>query len=127
MFISSKYLEVDPLTLELMVEKVGHGKISKKSIMKKEKKVLCTLKFKLGLPNVFNFLESYVEILSPHLESDEKVRLNQNCTKLAKKSLLDKKKAFMVQPSDLADRILSKALESDSQLSDKKILTKSFL
>lgn len=126
MFIASKYLEVEPLTLDLMYEKIAHRKISEEAILNREKKILCALKFKLGIPNVFNFIESYVEVLSPKLESDKKVRLKQNATKLAKKSILDRKKAFMTYPSVLAEKIINKASESDPELCFSSSILKNY-
>lgn len=52
MFIASKYVEVEPLTLDLMVDKVAHGKITVGKLLKREMKICSTLKFKLAKPTV---------------------------------------------------------------------------
>lgn len=112
MFLASKYQEVDPLTMDLMIEKVAHGKISERQLLARERKIASTLKFKFGVPNVLNFLESYMEICSPKIHSDDKVLLDENVIKIAKRSVLERKKAFNVLPSQLALYIIHKALRS---------------
>ena len=76
------------------------------------------LKFKLGIPNAYNFLESYVEVLSPNIEPDEKVRLKQNSIKVLKKSVLDRKKAFLMKPSKLATKVVNKVIDGDEELKE---------
>eukprot|EP00344_Euplotes_crassus_P008112 CAMPEP_0196998682 /NCGR_PEP_ID=MMETSP1380-20130617/4013_1 /TAXON_ID=5936 /ORGANISM="Euplotes crassus, Strain CT5" /LENGTH=333 /DNA_ID=CAMNT_0042415345 /DNA_START=73 /DNA_END=1074 /DNA_ORIENTATION=+ len=122
MFIASKYQEVDPLTLDLMIEKVAHGKISSKQLLARERKIASCLKFKFEVPNVLNFMESYHEIYSPKFLSEENVLLGENMVKIAKRSILESKKAFGVLPSKLALYILHKALGGLSELDNKNVL-----
>lgn len=52
MFIASKYQEVEPLTLDLMIKKVSHGKVSEKTLIQREKKIVVALKFNFAKPTV---------------------------------------------------------------------------
>lgn len=127
MFMASKYQEVDPLTLDLMIEKVAHGKITTKHLLDRERKIAISLKFKFGTPNVLNFIETYLEILSPKILSDDKVQLEENVIKIAKRSLLERKKAFNMAPSKLALYAIHKALRSLLELDSTNVLFRQFM
>lgn len=127
MFIASKYVEVEPLTLDLMITKVGHGKISEKSIMKTEKKILSVLKFKLAKPTVCEFLEAYVELFSDKFESDEmKKSILDDSIVVAKNGITDRKVAFSVRPSETALCSLIIAIKDRSRRTKKVILDEAF-
>jgi len=67
-FISSKYTELEPLTLDLMYQKAAHGKISEKQILKREMDILNTLKFKVSVPSLLDCVENLRTIIAE--ESD---------------------------------------------------------
>lgn len=119
MFISSKYQEVEPLTLDLMVKKIGHGKITAKTILTREKSILCTLKFKLESPNVLNFIESYIELFSSSFEADKKDTIRELAIKIAKNGIVDRRLAFTVLPSELALCSLTIAIKAHQILTSE--------
>lgn len=127
MFIASKYQEVDPLTLDLMIMKVAHGKLSSKQLLSRERKIASCLRFRFQVPNVLHFLEAYLEIYSPKFLSDDSVLLEENMIKIAKKCILEKRKAFNTLPSKLAIYVLHKALRSVYELDKKNVLIKEFM
>lgn len=127
MFLASKYEEVDPLTLDLMIEKVAHGKITSKSLLARERKIACCLKFKFEIPNVLKFIETYMEIFSPKFLSDDKVLLEENVIKIAKRSILERKRAFNLAPSKLALYAIHKALRSLLELDSTNVLFMEFM
>lgn len=71
MFIASKYQEIEPLTLDLVIDRIAHKKISERKLLKREKKILTALKFKLSKPTVWAFIENYCEIFESKFGSDE--------------------------------------------------------
>lgn len=126
MFIASKYQEVEPLTLDLMIHKVAHGKITEKAIKSREINIACTLKFKFGSPTVLDFLESYFEIFSPYFVSDDKVLLKQKAIKIAKNSIVERKYAFKMLPAELALNIIMKTLKKQEKSTGRNFLTDEF-
>lgn len=126
MFIASKYQEVEPLTLDLMVNKVAHGKISEKAIIQREKQILFTLKFKLGKPNAWNFIESYIEYFSSKIESDDKSAIREIALNIAKNGISDRRIAFNVLSSELALCSLIIAIKNRSKTVRKTILDSEF-
>jgi hypothetical protein len=116
MFISSKYQEIEPLTLDLIVKKIGHGKISEKTILRREKSILCTLKFKLETPNVLHFIECYSEFFSSSFECDKKGTIRELAIKIAKNGITDRRLSFTVLPSELALCSLTIALKAHQTL-----------
>ena len=72
MFVASKYEDITPLYLKTMVKKVSHGKIKADQIMKLEREIVSTLKFKLAsVPTILEFLESYLthDLFKDHREA----------------------------------------------------------
>lgn len=127
MFIASKYQEVESLTLDLMINKVAHGKITEKAILSREKKILCALKFKLSKPNALSFIESYIEHFSEKFSSeDDKKAVNELTLKIAKNGMSDRRLAFNVLPSELALCSLIIALKEHSKSVRKAILDTEF-
>lgn len=126
MFIASKYQEVEPLTFDLMINKVAHGKITEEAIKSREIKIVNALNFRIGSPNVFNFLETYFEIYTPYFDSDTHVLLRESAIKMAKNRIVESKYAFKILPSELALRILIKTLKNQENLTGKFLLTEEF-
>jgi hypothetical protein len=126
MFIASKYQEVEPLTLDLMVEKISHGKITREDIIRTEKKIMCTLKFKLSVPHVLNFIDSYMELFSCNFESDSKLEVKEMAIAIAKNGISDRRIAFNILPSELALCSIIIAIKNFSKSVGKTILTSEF-
>lgn len=127
MFIASKYIEVEPLTIDLMIAKVAHNKISEKAIIKREQKILCALKFKLAKPTVHDFIESYVEFFSDRFESDEiKSKIMDHTIIVAKNGMSDRRISFSVLPSEVALCSLIIAIKDLSRSTKTFILDESF-
>lgn len=126
MFIASKYQEVEPLTLDLMIDKIAHGKVTRKDIISTEKKIMCALKFKLSVPHVLNFIDAYVEFFSSMFESDDKPEIKEMAIKVAKNGISDRRTAFSILPSELALCSMIIAIKSYSKSVGKTILTSEF-
>ena len=127
MFIASKYQEVEPLTLDLMIKKVSHGKITQQLLLKRERKILMTLKFKLAKPSVWTFIENYCELFSGRFESDDyKNNIKQLAIKIAKNGISDRRLSFTVLPSELALCCLIIAIKNYSKSLNRTILSNSF-
>jgi hypothetical protein len=58
-FIASKFLEVFPLRLEILMKKICLNKFKRSEILEMEKIVLETLKFQINFVNCLNFLEVF--------------------------------------------------------------------
>lgn len=127
MFIASKYLEVEPLTLDLMISKVAHGKLNAKSLKKREVKIVNVLKFKLTKPNICDFIESYIELFSSKFDSDDdKTSIREIALNVAKSGVSDRKIAFTVLPSEAALCSLIIAIKDYAKQEGKTILTSEF-
>lgn len=127
MFISSKYQEVEPLTLDLMIAKVAHGKVTETQLLKREKQILNTLKFKLSKPTVYDFIESFTELFSSRFESDEeKYAIKKFAVKVAKNGISDRRIGFTVLPSEVALCAIIIAVKDHQKKESKSILIPSF-
>jgi len=61
MFIASKYEDITPLFMPTIVTRIGHDRFPKEQILRQEKELLGTLRFKLAsVPTVLEFLERYL-------------------------------------------------------------------
>ena len=63
MLIASKYEEIIPLRLDFVYEKILHKKYATDTLKKVEIKLLQTLKYYIGAPTQYEFLEHYLETL----------------------------------------------------------------
>jgi Cyclin, N-terminal domain len=59
MFISSKYEDLSPLLMRTVINKIGHGKYTVKSVLERELDILRTLEFRVGAPTMLEFIERY--------------------------------------------------------------------
>ncbi len=57
MFLASKYLDLTPLVMRVVHDKIGHGEFSPATIKAKEREVFSTLDYILTLPTVVEFIE----------------------------------------------------------------------
>lgn len=127
MFIASKYQEIEPLTLDMVIDKIAHKKISEKKLLKREKKILITLKFKLSKPTVWAFIENYCELFESKFGSDEvKTSIKLLAWKIAQNGICDRKLSFTVFPSELALWSLIIAIKSYSKIVKRTILDSRF-
>ncbi|CDW77195.1 UNKNOWN [Stylonychia lemnae] len=60
-YISSKFEEVEPITLKEIVNDAAHKKFTKKQIIEKEQSVLQTLQFKIKMDDIFEESNSILE------------------------------------------------------------------
>lgn len=68
MLLASKMEEIIPFKVSTVVEKMTHGKMSKKSIVEMEQEILSVLGFKLlDSPSLFIFVEFLMVKLNFHL------------------------------------------------------------
>ena len=127
MFIASKYVEIEPLTLDLMVNKVAHGKISPAVILKREKTILSSIKFKLSNPTVHEFIECFIEMFQDKFGSDEeKLQIREEAVRVAKNGIADRKTVFGMNDSDNALCCLIIAIKNHGREVKKTILDESF-
>jgi len=56
MLIACKYSEVKQLTLNVLYEKIGHKRLSKEEIKRKESEILQAIDFDLSLPTTLDFI-----------------------------------------------------------------------
>lgn len=126
MFIASKYQEIEPLTLELMVSKVAHGKITSEQILAREKLILSNLKFRLSKPTVNTFIENYLEVFSSRIGSEDMKPIKTLAVQIAKNGISDRRTAFTVLPSEVALCSIILAVKSHSKAVGKSILTTDF-
>ena len=103
MFISSKFSELEPLTIDLMIKKASHNKIARESLLTRERKILNTISFKVAIPS----LKDHVEILVQNLPIDMKSpEIFQSLNILMYKAIMDAKCAFGRKPSQVAYAII---------------------
>lgn len=69
MFVASKFEDVNPLSMKVVHERIGHRKFTKGEIKRGEREVLTALEFHVSLTTVYLFLEKY--LLEVGLESEE--------------------------------------------------------
>ena len=100
-FIASKYIERDPLTLEIMSKSASHGKVSKSQIKKREMKIMNTLKFKISTPDLKECVDAYLGSLQVnsstirYFEDD----IKQHCEKLMAVACHNYRFSFSMKPS----------------------------
>jgi hypothetical protein len=70
MFLASKFYDVYPLKLKLIVEKVGHNKFSADEIKRMEEKIVKTLNYDILKPTSFDFINNYFEEIFYFIENN---------------------------------------------------------
>lgn len=60
MFIASKVVDIKPLRLKAIEEKISHGKLTKVDIKSEEDNILKILKFNIVFPTIFEYSEIFV-------------------------------------------------------------------
>ena len=61
MFIASKYQDIYPLRLKIVQDKIAHNKLTCKEIRDKEDEITRYLNYSIGLPNMWDFINVYLE------------------------------------------------------------------
>ncbi len=87
MFLASKYEDILPLRIDVVQEKIAHGKLTSESIREYEHDILITLDYFLQAPTVLEFLRRYCKVLS--CEKEDKGLITRMALYLAKMSLHD--------------------------------------
>jgi cyclin B len=64
MFIASKYVDVYPLKMNIVQDKIAHAAFSHESIKCKERDVMKTIQFHMTFPTVLTILENLIETLA---------------------------------------------------------------
>jgi Cyclin, N-terminal domain len=64
MFIACKYEEIYPLHLSTFYEKIGHKKLSKEDIKRREQDILHAINFELSTPSIHDFITVTVKQLN---------------------------------------------------------------
>lgn len=64
MFIACKYEEIYPLHLNTFFEKIGHKKLPKEDIKRREQEILHAINFDLSAPSVHDFITVTVNKLN---------------------------------------------------------------
>lgn len=63
MFVAAKYEEVSTLSLQTVFEKIGHQKLPKSDIKKREADILYAIEFDLTSPTIFDLVLSTLNLL----------------------------------------------------------------
>lgn len=74
MFLSSKYEDILPLSLNTVFKKIGHGSLSKETIKACEKDIFVGLKWNLNLVLAYDFLVLLVENMKINNESEKNIK-----------------------------------------------------
>lgn len=61
MFTASKYEDVRPLIMRVVVKKIGHDKFTSDQIMDRELEMLRSIGFRVSAPTVLDFLEKFTD------------------------------------------------------------------
>ena len=103
-FIASKQSELEPLTLELMHTKAAHGKISEKTIKKREINMMNTLKFRTTCPTLLDCVENFLEIMSMKNSTvrDFQEEIFEQCERYMDIACLNYRFSFDMRPSQVA-------------------------
>lgn len=64
MFIACKYEEIYPLHLQTFYEKIGHKKLQKEDIKRREQDILHAINFDLSAPTIHDFIVVTVKKLN---------------------------------------------------------------
>ena len=128
-FIASKYCELEPLTLDLMVRKASHGKIKAKTIVAREMEMLQTMKFKVGAPTVYEMVENFTrvlclkhEALRKDIEGDSS-KMMDAAKQLLDISALNYRFSFEMKPSQVAISIIKLACLGQKNSFGQEIFT----
>ena len=124
MFLASKYEDILPLRMDMVHEKIAHGKLSPESIRVYEQDMLVTLEYILQAPTVLEFLKRYCKTLV--CPSDDKSLIEKMSLYLAKMSLHDYY-FCSVKPSKIAISSIYVALKICEQLKKRAMLTKDII
>jgi len=62
-FIASKFCDINPIRINFLIEKIGHGKFSKEQIIDMEEKILNVLKYDILKPTIYEFTTYFFEDL----------------------------------------------------------------
>ena len=69
-FIASKFCEIYPIKLNILIQKVGHNKFNKEEILKMEEIIMISLDYDILRPNSLEFAEYFFEELFSFFENN---------------------------------------------------------
>ena len=61
MFMASKYIDIYPLRIKTVYEKISHKKLSIAEIIEKESEISQVLGYNVGTPNAWDFVNAYIQ------------------------------------------------------------------
>lgn len=70
MFLASKFYDIYPMKLKLIVEKVGHNKFSPEEIKQTEENIIKSLNYEMLSPTSFDFMNAYFEEIFFFIENN---------------------------------------------------------
>jgi len=73
MFLASKYEDILPLRMEIMVKKIAHNKLTAESIRKYEHDILTTLNYFLQIPTSLEFMTRYMRELESFFKNEKEL------------------------------------------------------
>lgn len=73
-FISSKFCDIYPIKLKVLIEKIGHNKFQSDDILKMENNIMKCLKYDILKPTIFDFMNFYFEDLFYFFENNFNIK-----------------------------------------------------
>ena len=122
MFIASKYEDIFPLRMNIMVDRISHRKLTINIIKKYEQDIMDTLKYYLQVPTALEFMIRYIKSLEKLL-SEEKDWIKQMAIYLLKLCLHDYN-FCNTKGSKLAICSIYVALKTCEQIRKKSIINR---
>lgn len=121
MFTASKYEDVRPLIMRVVVKKIAHDKYSSDQIMEKELDMLRSIGFRVSAPTVMDFLEKYIDAIGPKCKNQKFVQ--KMGIYLAKQASFQYPLAHML-PSEMAAACTYVAIKIYEQMTKESVLNK---
>jgi cyclin B len=60
MFVASKFLDYQPLKMDIVIEKIAHNSFEGKDIKGKEDEILKTINYNLTFPTVLDYIDQFI-------------------------------------------------------------------
>ena len=91
MFLAAKYEEIYPFKMRHVYDKIGHRKLSKKSVKDQEAEIINTLNFNLSAVTGFDFAMNGISVLKVEdlLDKCDMKYLLKICVYLSKMNMFD--------------------------------------
>jgi len=125
LFLASKYEDVYPLLMRTIYEKIGHKKLSKNLILKKEQEILIAIGYNLNIVTTGHLLLAYTKLIESMLSKDDFTFFKSMCSYLGKMIAHDSNLQTQADPKIMASACLYVGIKITEQIKSKKILSKS--